>query len=81
MEWWIQLNKKIGYNRISFCNHSIDADFNKMFEKYSNFLDISPLKCIPNLQNKSESKYYSQFFDLKKDQDQLVDVLKIDIFQ
>ena len=41
LEWWIKLNKLIGYDKIQFCNQTISND--KLFEKYGQFLDISNL--------------------------------------
>ena len=51
LKWWIELNKRLGYQKISLCNYSIENSdvYAKMFEKYSNFVEITQLKFIPDM--------------------------------
>ena len=62
LKWWIYLNKKIGYEKIFFCNNSITyADFDKLFDKNKNFLDIQPLRCIPNFIAENNRDFFDTF--------------------
>jgi hypothetical protein len=65
--WWLQLNKQIGYEKISFCDNSLDLDYFKM-NKYAffnfNFLQIEQFKCIPNFIKKSQNEYFNHLTDL-----------------
>jgi hypothetical protein len=75
--WWLELNRQIGYEKISVCNQSIEnaPEFHDLVKKNSDFFELRPLKCIPNLQNKavygpepgnmSVSIYYDSFSSLK----------------
>lgn len=76
--WWIEINKKVGYNRLVLCNSSIPdtGEFRKVLEKHQNFLLIEQLKCLPNfLQTKKNTneKYLKYYQELKV-------ALKIDVF-
>jgi hypothetical protein len=69
--WWVDLNRRIGYQKISICNHSIsnEPSFRNLFETYKEFMILSELKCIPNLQNPTkndteDSVYFKSFSDL-----------------
>lgn len=63
LDWWLQLNRQIGYERVSMCNHSIDSSFHALFQKFNSFIQLSDLKCIPNLQT-SNDKYFNSYTNL-----------------
>lgn len=80
-EWWIKINKVIGYDKISFCNQSIkhNVGFGELFNKYYDYLDISTLTCIPNLtQNSNKPKYFKYFNELIDDKGDF-DVYKVEV--
>jgi hypothetical protein len=62
LAWWIYLNKKIGYEKIFFCNNSIEHNnLNLLFDKNRNFLDIQRLQCIPNFIDQSLPDFFDSF--------------------
>jgi hypothetical protein len=77
LNWWLELNKMIGYDRIEMCNHSIQFSENLVFKK--NFLAIKNLKCIPNLQGINGKKYLDSNFGLKDATNGEHNVYKYDI--
>ena len=50
--YWIELNKKFGYEKIGICNHSFPAtaNYNQLFAKHKDFVQMYELKFFPNLQ-------------------------------
>lgn len=64
LEYWIKMNKLIGYDKILIFNHSIGTNFNDLFSRYKGFLDIIPFKCIPNLLN--NKNHYQTIKDMEK---------------
>jgi hypothetical protein len=50
-EKWIEYNKKIGFEKIVFYNHSIpnEPGFNKLFSKYQDFIEIRSYKYFASL--------------------------------
>ena len=51
LKWWIELNKRLGYQKISLCNYSIENSdiYTNLFKKYSNFVELTQLKFVPDL--------------------------------
>jgi hypothetical protein len=49
--WWLELNKHIGYSNIFISNQSIEnhASFHELFNQNKDFIEVSTLKCIPNV--------------------------------
>ena len=80
-EWWIKLNKKIGYKKIIFCNNSIpnNREYNDIFFRYKDLIELSQLDSIPNfisdqmngtkvyLKSYLELKYNGNFFPYYRD--------------
>ena len=85
--WWLELNKRSGYEHVSFCNQSIEAsaDFKRMFYTGENahYLSVNDLTCVPNLQDMSDSKpfYFTAFSSLEEHANGLVsmDIYKIEV--
>ena len=70
LEWWIQLNKKIGFDKIVLYNNSIENDpnFNYLFNKYGSFVQVKQLQCFPDVINYTDNyirKINDLVFDLK----------------
>ena len=59
-EWWVEMNKMIGYDKIVIYNNSIPNNFrfNGLFERNKNIVDIVQLHYLPNLVNKTVNKKY-----------------------
>ena len=55
LEWWIELNKQIGYDRIILCNNSIpnNKKFNQLFNKYDKLVEIVQMNFLPSFFNNS----------------------------
>jgi len=47
-EFWIQMNRINGYDKISLFNNSFDTKFNDLFIKYKDFIDVHQFQCVPN---------------------------------
>jgi hypothetical protein len=64
LKYWIELNRLIGYEKISICNHSIENDpvFDRLFQEYQGLVSLESLSCIPNLQTTASLYYKSPFF-------------------
>ncbi len=85
LKWWIELNKRIGYQKIFICDHMIekDASFRKLFDQNRHILEVGTLKCIPNLQRYSEDRnelYLPEYKSLTNGPDRVYDVDKLDRF-
>jgi hypothetical protein len=80
-EWWIKVNKNIGYEKIAFCNQSIkyDVGFNEMFQKYADYLEISNLVCIPNLKSTQNKPNYLKYFNQIVDEKGTLEILSIEV--
>jgi hypothetical protein len=72
-EWWFELNKKIGYNKITFCNSTIPDtyEYRRLFDKFESSIYIYQMQYLPNLIDKihlndSYNEYLTSFFDLKR---------------
>ena len=71
--WWIELNKRIGYQKLVFCNQSIPDTrvFNDIFDKYKEFIHLKPMNTFPDFFNNQENlslthhKYLNHYYDLK----------------
>jgi hypothetical protein len=66
LRMWIELNRLIGYEKISLCDHDIEKneDFANLFKRNKDFLTVYELQCIPNLKllkNKSNQKYFYNY--------------------
>ncbi len=53
LKWWIQMQKKLGFDKLHLCDHMIEKDstFTRLLEQHKEFLEMDQLKCIPNLKN------------------------------
>lgn len=64
-EWWLQINRMIGYEKVSFCESSIDLSY---FGEHVDLIETQTLKCIPDFissRKGKKSKYFHSFLDLK----------------
>ena len=61
-EFWIELNKLIGYEKIAVFNNSIPNNdlFNNLFERNKHFVDVIQFNCLPNFIKKGE-KYLRKY--------------------
>ena len=57
LEWWFTLNKKIGFDKIVLYNNSIanEKNFNDLFYKYKDFVEIRQMQCFPDVINNTNS--------------------------
>lgn len=67
-QYWIELNKRAGYDKIWLCNNSIPNtdDFNQIFKKHADFIEIHQLKCLPNFLPNSKGFYVNHYSELEK---------------
>ena len=67
-KWWLEVNKRVGYERVAFCNQSIENSdsFRQLFAEHSSYITMTDLKCVPNLQDlrQTANNYYHSFFEL-----------------
>lgn len=61
-EFWVELNKMIGYEKIAIFNNSIPNNdlYNKLFERHKDFIDVFQFNCLPNF-IKRGGKYLKHF--------------------
>ena len=67
--YWIELNKKFGYQKIGICNHSFPAtkEYKELFEKHKDLVHMYQLKTCPNvnmqqkLAKDEKNEYYTSF--------------------
>lgn len=66
-EWWIELAKLNGYEKLFFFNNSLPVEYDFIKNKYSNFVESIDFNCIPNYisPTNSNSSYLSSFNQLK----------------
>ena len=71
--YWIELNKKFGYEKIAVCNHSFphNKEFNELFAKHRHLVQVYQLKYVPNFlsrsatnMNEHEHVYLTSFNDM-----------------
>jgi hypothetical protein len=60
--WWIELHKLAGYKKVFFCNNSIPdtQEFNEIFEKNKNFIELSQLNYLPNFMDNNNDNRSSK---------------------
>jgi hypothetical protein len=65
-EWWIQVNKLNGYDKIVVFNNSLDG-YDDLFKKYAQFVQVLQFQCVPNFFSKKnhKKKRFISFFDIK----------------
>jgi hypothetical protein len=66
--WWIELHRQAGYEKVIFCNNSIPntKEFNDLFERNKDFVELSQLNFIPNFINNPQNSTlhnYLNFYD------------------
>jgi hypothetical protein len=71
-EWWIKINRLHGYHKMIMYNHSLgnNDEFNQLFSKYNNFVQLNQLQCYPNLYGNSsqvKEKPFIQLNEIKND--------------
>ena len=57
IQWWLSINKKIGFEKIVIYNNSISNGFDKLFSNFKDLVEIRNMQCIPNFVNKISGKY------------------------
>jgi hypothetical protein len=69
LKWFIELNRLIGFDRFILSNNSVPNtnEFNKIFEKNKDFLEVVQYNYLPNfLQPNSSQKFVRHYEDLTK---------------
>jgi hypothetical protein len=58
-EWWFELNKRVGHKKVVIFNTSIPnrADYNQLFARYKDFVEIRELKYFPNFYYPNKKAY------------------------
>jgi hypothetical protein len=46
LKWWLDLNRKVGYDNIVLCNHSIEIDRRFLFRNYKDFLILNKVSLL-----------------------------------
>lgn len=66
-EWWIELAKLNGYEKLFFFNNSLPVEYDFIKKKYSNFVESIDFNCIPNYIDPSNSNnsYFDSFNHFK----------------
>jgi hypothetical protein len=71
-EWWININKINGFDKIILFNNSYGngswKEYELLFNKYNNFIQIIQYQCLPNFissNNNNNKPKYINFFDTK----------------
>jgi hypothetical protein len=62
-EWWININKINGFDKIVLFNNSYGSEFDNLFEKYKNLVQIVQYQCLPNFINNITQKPFINFFE------------------
>ena len=58
LDWWLNLNKLMGYEKVVLYNTSIFGQaFKKLFDNHSSFVEVRPFKFIPNLLDSSNGTF------------------------
>ena len=75
LNWWIELNKRGGYEKIVICNQSMESNYKKVnrldfadvINSYGDFIELEQLECIPDLTSpiSSQARYFNTFKMLK----------------
>jgi hypothetical protein len=57
IEWWLQMNKLIGFDKIVLFNNSIANDLDSLFLNVNSkqFVQIVQMQCLPNFVNKKST--------------------------
>ena len=68
-EWWININKINGFDKIILFNNSYGngswKEYELLFNKYNNFIQIIQYQCLPNFISSNNEPKYINFFDTK----------------
>ena len=66
-EWWIEMAKISGYDKLVFFNNSFPSEFDFLSKKYKDFIEVIQFSCIPNLIDPENESlpYLSSFNDIK----------------
>jgi hypothetical protein len=67
INWWIELNNMHGYDKLVIYNNSLPSQLDKMFARYSNFIEVIQFQCIPNFMddNNRAKPYIKSFYEFK----------------
>ena len=65
LRWWLEMNRLIGFNKISICYHDT-IEFNKLFEEFKEYVETTHFECVPNLVD-NKSKYLSSHLSLNNE--------------
>ena len=68
-EWWLNINKINGYDKIVLFNNSYGngswSQFNDVFKKYQDLVQVVQFQCLPNFFDlKNKNKSYINFFEI-----------------
>jgi hypothetical protein len=64
LEWWFEINKLLGYDKIVLFNHTFGSEFNSLFLKYNKLVQINQYQCVPNLFTQNHNLKYIKFKDI-----------------
>ena len=66
LNWWFQLNKNIGFEKIVIYNNSIEnsQNFDDVFLKHKDSVEVKQIQCFPDY-IKNSNKYLRKLSDLK----------------
>ncbi len=65
-EWWFEINKIVGYDKIVLFNHTFGSEFNSLFLKYNELVQIKQYQCVPNLFVKNNNLKFIKFKDISE---------------
>jgi len=69
-EYWIELSKLEGYEKIVIFNNSIEDTqrFRKIFSDHKDFIEVIPYQCLPNFYKKTQgSPKYIDFYYIQNE--------------
>ncbi len=67
INWWIELNRMHGYNKLTIYNNSLPSQMDSIFEKHADFVQVIQFQCIPNFMENENSKkpYIKSFYEFQ----------------
>ncbi len=63
-EWWFEINKISGYDKIILYNHTFGSEFDSLFLKYNKLVQVDQYQCVPNLFTQNHNLKYIKFKDI-----------------
>jgi hypothetical protein len=63
-EWWFEINKISGYDKIILYNHTFGSEFDSLFLKYNKLVQVDQYQCVPNLFTQNNNLKFIKFKDI-----------------